>query len=75
MDERHLYVKTDWESWGAVMANDGGESFDTIMGLIFKFANETSTRVPLTGVCVCVCVSVCVCVCVCVCVSVSVCDV
>ena len=47
MDFRHLYVKTDWLSWGAVMGGDDA-SFRTVMDLIFKFANETSTRVPFT---------------------------
>mmetsp|Transcript_17385 Transcript_17385/g.45394 ORF Transcript_17385/g.45394 Transcript_17385/m.45394 type:complete len:786 (+) Transcript_17385:64-2421(+) len=47
MDLRHTYVKTDWLSWAAVMGNDA-TSFGQIWDLIFKFANETSTRVPLT---------------------------
>ena len=47
LDPRHTYVKTDWLSWGAAMA-DNEEDFHAIMDPIFKFANETSTRVPFT---------------------------
>lgn len=47
MDMRHTYVKTDWLSWAGAMSNDDS-SFGIIMDFIFKFANETATRVPLT---------------------------
>jgi len=47
MDPRHTYVKTDWLSWVAAMANTE-EQFHAIMDPIFKFANETSSRFPFT---------------------------
>jgi hypothetical protein len=47
MDPRHTYVKTDWLSWAAAMANTDTE-FHAIMDPIFKFANESASRVPFT---------------------------
>jgi hypothetical protein len=47
MDPRHTYVKTDWLSWAAALANTDTE-FHAIMDPIFKFANESASRVPFT---------------------------
>jgi hypothetical protein len=47
MDSRHTYVKLDWLSWGATMADDD-ESFHTIFDPIYDQANATDCRVPLT---------------------------
>jgi len=47
MDFRHTYVKLDWLSWAAAMADDD-ESFQTLHRPIFNQANVTSCRVPLT---------------------------
>ncbi|CAE8739618.1 unnamed protein product [Polarella glacialis] len=47
MDYRHKYVKLDWLSWAAAMADDD-ETFHQIYRPIFTQANETKCRVPLT---------------------------
>lgn len=47
LDMRHTYVKLDWLSWAAAMA-DTNEDFTLIFNPIFKMANETASRVPLT---------------------------
>ena len=47
MDNRSLYTKTDWEVWTATMA-DVAEDFDTLMQPVYRFANYTPERVPMT---------------------------
>jgi hypothetical protein len=47
MDSRHTYVKLDWLSWGATMADDD-ESFHTMHDPIYDQADATDCRVPLT---------------------------
>jgi len=47
MDSRHTYVKLDWLSWGAAMADDDA-SFHALQDPIYKQAQATSCRVPLT---------------------------
>jgi hypothetical protein len=47
MDSRHTYVKLDWLSWGATMA-DADEGFHTMMDPVYAQANVTACRVPLT---------------------------
>jgi len=47
MDFRHSYVKLDWLSWAAAMADDE-LSFQALHRPIFDQANQTGCRVPLT---------------------------
>jgi len=47
LDPRHTYVKTDWLSWAAAMADDDA-SFHALMDPIFEFANSTVDRNPFT---------------------------
>lgn len=47
MDHRHSYVKLDWLSWAAVMADDEA-SFHALHDPIFEQANATACRAPLT---------------------------
>ncbi|HEY3413820.1 MAG TPA: DUF4965 domain-containing protein [Armatimonadota bacterium] len=47
LDSRKTYTKTDWELWTATMA-EKREDFDAIVDRVFRFANETTSRVPLT---------------------------
>lgn len=46
MDSRHTYVKLDWLSWGAAMADDEG-SFHALQDPIYRMAEASPTRVPL----------------------------
>jgi len=47
MDQRHQYVKLDWLSWAAVMADEEAD-FQTLFNPIWDQANATICRVPLT---------------------------
>merc|ERR1711865_785016 len=47
MDSRHTYVKLDWLSWGATMADDE-ESFRKLHDPIYEQAEATACRIPLT---------------------------
>jgi len=54
LDSRHtagstsgVYTKADWELWTAAATNDPQLRAD-IIHLLYKFVNETSTRVPFT---------------------------
>lgn len=47
LDSRKTYTKTDWELWTATMA-DTREDFDAIVDGVFRFADESTSRVPLT---------------------------
>eukprot|EP00043_Microstomoeca_roanoka_P013047 m.127372 g.127372 ORF g.127372 m.127372 type:complete len:772 (+) comp15656_c1_seq1:43-2358(+) len=47
MDERHTYVKLDWLSWAAAMADEDA-NFHAFMDPIYKFATNSPSRLPLT---------------------------
>ena len=47
LDSRETYTKLDWELWTATLA-DKPEDFNAIVDPIFKWSNETSSRVPMT---------------------------
>lgn len=47
LDSRREYTKSDWVLWTACMAPDR-EGFDKIVSPIYRYANETTSRVPLS---------------------------
>jgi hypothetical protein len=47
LDSRADYTKLDWSVWTATLA-DEPEQFDAIVKPIYKWINETPSRVPLT---------------------------
>lgn len=47
LDSRKDYTKSDWIMWSASMA-DNQEDFQALIDPIHKYANETSSRVPLS---------------------------
>ncbi|MGA7157343.1 MAG: DUF4965 domain-containing protein [Acidobacteriaceae bacterium] len=47
LDSRADYTKLDWELWTATLA-DRREDFDNLLDPIYRWTNETSSRVPLT---------------------------
>ena len=47
LDNRATYTKLDWLIWTATLA-DNQKDFQAIAHYGYKFANETSTRVPLS---------------------------
>jgi hypothetical protein len=47
LDSRKTYTKSDWVMWTATLADDP-QSFLKITDLIWKYCNETTTRVPLS---------------------------
>jgi len=47
LDSRADYTKLDWELWTATLASTP-EQFKVIVDPIYKWTNETPTRVPLT---------------------------
>jgi hypothetical protein len=47
LDSRQDYTKLDWEMWTATLA-DTPADFDALVDPIYKWSNETTSRVPLT---------------------------
>lgn len=46
LDNRSVYTKTDWVSWTACLGTQA--QFNTHMDRLYKYANETKSRVPLS---------------------------
>ncbi|MDR2563309.1 MAG: DUF4965 domain-containing protein [Prevotellaceae bacterium] len=47
LDNRETYTKADWIIWTATLAKDKA-TFEKFIEPIYKFANETTDRVPMT---------------------------
>ncbi|MDP4208706.1 MAG: DUF4965 domain-containing protein [Bacteroidota bacterium] len=47
LDSRRSYTKSDWILWTATLANDRS-SFEKLVSPMWKYANEISTRMPLS---------------------------
>jgi len=47
LDSRRTYTKGDWTLWCAAMA-DNREEFDSLVSGVYRFADETPSRVPLS---------------------------
>jgi hypothetical protein len=47
LDSRRTYTKLDWEFWTATLAENRAD-FDAFIDPLFRWMNETPTRVPLT---------------------------
>ena len=47
LDSRENYTKLDWELWTATLA-DQSSAFDRLVDPVYRWANETVSRVPLT---------------------------
>jgi hypothetical protein len=47
LDNRRTYTKLDWTLWSATLA-DSQADFESLVAPLYKWASETSDRVPLT---------------------------
>ena len=47
LDQRKNYTKSDWILWCAAMT-DSQEAFEELVNPVYKYAHETSSRVPLS---------------------------
>ena len=47
LDVRRNYTKSDWVMWSACLAPTQ-EEFNQLVTLIYKYANETPDRIPLS---------------------------
>ena len=47
LDSRKTYTKSDWVMWTATLAGSEGD-FKALVAPIWKYANETSDRIPIS---------------------------
>ncbi len=47
LDNRETYTKLDWVLWSATLA-ERQEDFDALVDPVFRFLNESASRVPMT---------------------------